>query len=83
MLKSNLKRHELIGLIMIFLSGTLLGLGLYITFWGANRPLLFGNMDYLLKGKEFLLFPIFYGFSFVLFALGQIELKEAMPGRRR
>jgi len=81
-MKSNLKRHELIGLLMIFLSGTLIGLGLYITFWGANRPLLFGSVDKLLSGKEFLLFPLFFGLGFVMFVLGQIELKEAAPGRK-
>jgi len=81
-MKSSIEKHELIGLSMIFLSGTCLGLGLYITFWGANRPLLFGSMSYLLKGKEFLLFPIFFGTGFLLWALGQIELKEMKPGRK-
>ncbi len=80
---SNLKRHEFIGLLMMFAAGTLLGLGLYLTLWGANRPLYYGSLDQLMRGKEFLLFPLFYGFSFVLFALGQVELKEALPGKRK
>ena len=82
-LKSNLKVHELIGLVMVFLSGSLLGLGLYLTFWGANRPLLFEDINKLLSGKEYIIFPMFYGLSFILWSLGQIELKEARPGRKR
>ncbi|MFH2021454.1 MAG: hypothetical protein ABIJ34_08645 [archaeon] len=80
---SNLKKHEIIGLLMIFLSGTLIGFGLYLTFWGANRPLFFGRLDQLISGREFLLFPMFYGLGLVLFELGKIELKEAMPGKNR
>ncbi|NTV24087.1 MAG: hypothetical protein HGA85_07000 [Nanoarchaeota archaeon] len=79
----SVRKHELVGLVMVFLSGTLLGFGLYITFWGANRPLFYNTIDALIKGKEFLLFPLFYGFSFLLMALGMIELKEMKPGRRR
>lgn len=78
-----IERHEAIGLLLIFLSGTCLGIGLYITFWGANRPLLFGSIGYLIKGKEFLLFPLFYGIGFVLWALGQIELKEMKPKKKK
>ena len=80
-MKYNLKIHELIGLVMIFLAGSLLGFGLYITFWGAIR-VLYNNSD-LLGAQEFLLFPMCYGWAFVLYELGKIELKEAMPGRRR
>jgi len=82
-MKSNLKKHELIGLFMLFLSGTLLGLGLFVIMWGANRPLFYGSLEQLIKGKEFLVFPLFFGLGFVLYALGQIELKEALPGRRK
>ena len=82
-MKTNLKKHEAIGLVMIFFSGTLIGLGLFGTFWLANRPFLLGGEAPLIQGKEILLFPLFYGVGFVLWALGSIELKEAMPGRRR
>lgn len=78
---SNLKRHEIIGIILIFLAGTSFGIGLYITIWGANRPLFYGSLDFLLKGNEFLLFPLFYGVAALLWVLGKIELKEALPGR--
>jgi hypothetical protein len=79
---ANLRRHEYMGLMLIFLSGTLIGLGLYITIWGAVRPLYYDNLDYLIQGKELLLFPLFYGLGFVLWSLGKIELKEAMPGKK-
>ena len=42
-MRSNLKRHEFIGLVMIFIAGTLLGVGIYLTVWGAVRPLLYGT----------------------------------------
>jgi len=82
-MKSNLRKHEIIGLVMMFLSGTCLGIGLYLTFWGANRPIFYGSLDYLIKGKEFLLFPLFYGLAALLWALGNIEIKEALPGKKR
>lgn len=78
---SNLKRHEVIGIILIFLAGTCIGIGLYITVWGANRPLFYGSLDSLIGGREFLLFPLFYGIGALLWVLGNIELREAMPGR--
>ncbi|MBN2368059.1 hypothetical protein JXC34_03495 [Candidatus Woesearchaeota archaeon] len=80
-MRSNLKKHEFIGLVMIFISGTLIGIGLFSTFWLANRPLLSGT-NTLISAKEMLVFPIFFGLGFILWALGQIELKEALPGKR-
>ena len=41
-MQHNLRRYELIGLILIFLAGTSLGIGLYMVIWGANRPLFYG-----------------------------------------
>ena len=82
-MKHNLRKHEIIGLILIFLAGTFFGVGLYIIFWAANRPIFYGSLDYLLSGKEFLLFPIFFGSAAILWVLGQIELKEIMPGKKR
>ncbi len=79
----NLRKHEVLGLIFIFIAASLFGLGLYLTFWGANRPIFYGSLDYLLKGKELLLFPLLYGTAAVLWVLGSIELKEATPGKRR
>jgi len=82
-MKHNLRRHEIIGIILLFLAGTSFGIGLYITVWGASRPIFYGSLDYLLSGKEFLLFPVFFGSAAVLWVLGQIELKEVLPGKRK
>ena len=82
-MKHNLRKHEFIGLILIFLAGTFFGLGLYITIWGANRPIFYGSLDFLIIGKEFLLFPIFFGSAALLWVLGKIELKDVLPGKRR
>ncbi len=79
----NLRRHELLGLSFIFIAASLFGLGLYLVVWGANRPIFYGSLDYLVKGKELLLFPLLFGTAAVLWALGGIELREATPGKRR
>lgn len=82
-MQHNLRRYELIGLILIFLAGTSLGIGLYMVIWGANRPLFYGSLDHLIKGKELLLFPLFFGTSALLWVLGKIELREALPGKKK
>ncbi|HLC98529.1 MAG TPA: hypothetical protein VJC00_00805, partial [Candidatus Nanoarchaeia archaeon] len=67
--------------IFIFLAATSIGIGIYLTLMGAiGRPLLRQSTDYFLKGKEFILFPLFYGIGAVLWELGKIEIKEAVPG---
>ena len=78
---SNLRKHELKGLLMLFLSGSLLGFGLFLVFWGANRPLFYGSLDYLLTGKEYFLIPFFFGLGFILWAMGHIELRDVRPGK--
>jgi hypothetical protein len=82
-MKSNLRKHELIGLLMTFLGATLIGFGVYSSIWVAVRPMVFGSYEHVLRGKEILMFPLFYGIGFVLMALGKIELKEALPGSKR
>ncbi len=83
-MKHNLRRHEVMGLVLVFLSATLIGIGIYLTILGAiGRPLLMQSSDYFLKGKEFVLFPIFYGLGAVLWEMGKIELKEVKPGKVR
>ena len=80
---TNFRKHEFIGLLMIFMGGTLLGFGLYLTMWGANRPIFYGSLQYLMTGREFIVFPLFFGLGLVLLALGKIELKEMVPGKGR
>lgn len=83
-MKHNVKKHEFIGLALIFLAATSIGIGLYFTLMGAiGRPLLHQSSDYFLGKKEMLLFPIFYGVGALLWAIGKIELKEALPGKNR
>ena len=81
--KGNLRKHEILGLVYQLIAGTCFGLGLYYVVWGAVRPLYFKSLDYTIGGKEYWLFPLFFGVSFVLWSLGKIELKEALPGNRR
>lgn len=81
MAKFNIKQHEFIGLFLIFVGATWLGFALYGTLLAANR-LLLTNVP-LLVGKELLIFPLFYGLGALLLVLGSIELREAMPGKRR
>ncbi|MCX8147139.1 MAG: hypothetical protein N3D84_01590 [Candidatus Woesearchaeota archaeon] len=83
-MEHNLRRHEIIGLILIFLAATCIGIGLYLTLMGAiGRPLLRQSSDFFLKGKEFVIFPIFFGIGALLWELGKIELKDVMPGKMR
>ncbi len=78
---ANLRKHEHMGLLMIFLGASWLGLGLYSTLLAANRLLL--AQVPLIAGKELLIFPIFYGLGALLVTLGNIELREALPGKNR
>ena len=78
-----MKKHEFIGLVMIFFSGALLGLGLYMTFWAANRPIYYASLNYLIKWHELVFLMLIYGMSYVLGALGKIEIKEALPGSKK
>jgi len=80
-MKINLRTHEYIGLFLIFVGATWLGLGIYGTLLAANRMLL-AEVP-LISGKELLIFPIFYGLGALMIALGRIELKEALPGKGR
>ena len=82
-MRSNFKVHEIIGIFMIFLGGTMIGLGVYFTVWGVMRAIYHNDLSFLFSAKELLVFPFFYGLGFVLYSLGQIELRDAIPGRRR
>ncbi|MFC1690865.1 hypothetical protein ACFL0W_01680 [Nanoarchaeota archaeon] len=76
---SNLRKHEIIGLIMLFLAGTCFGAGIYITFYMAN---FYGELNQILRGGGFVIFPLFFGVGSVLWALGKIELKYVTPGKK-
>lgn len=77
----NMKKHEHMGLFLVFLGATWLGFAIYGTLLAANRMLV-QNMP-LIAGKELLIFPMFYGFGAILLVLGTIELREVKPGKNR
>ena len=77
----NLKKHEHIGLLLVFIGATWLGFALYGTLLAANR-LVVPAMP-LISGRELLIFPLFYGVGALLLMLGTIELKEVLPGKNR
>ena len=81
MVRHNLKKHEHMGLLLIFVGATWLGFAVYGTLLAANR-LLLTNIP-LIAGKELLIFPLFYGFGALMLMLGHIELREALPGKNR
>ena len=80
-MKHNLRTHEFMGLFLVFIGATWLGLGLYGTLLAANRLLL--AQVPLIAGKELIMFPVFYGFGALMLFLGKIELREALPGKGR
>jgi len=77
----NLKRHEHIGLFLIFAGASWLGFAVYGTILAANRVLI-PNMP-LISGRELFIFPLFYGLGALLLVLGEIELRETLPGKNR
>lgn len=79
--RHNIRIHEFIGLILVFIGATWLGFALYGTMLAADRLLL--AQVPLIAGKELLIFPIFYGLSALMITMGLIELREATPGKGR
>jgi len=77
----NLRKHEHMGLLFVFVGATWLGFALYGTILAGNRMLI--EQMPLIAGMELLIFPLFYGIGALLLALGTIELKEALPGKNR
>lgn len=81
--KANLRKHEILGLIYQFIGATSLGIGVYFAVWFAIRPLYYRSLAYAIAGGEWLLFPLFFGLGGLLWSLGAIEIKEALPGHKR
>lgn len=80
MVKHNLKAHEHIGLFLVFIGASWIGMGLYSTLLAANR--LVAEMS-LISGKELIMIPLFYGLGALVLVLGSIELREVLPGKNR
>ena len=78
--RNNMRKHEIIGAILIFIGSTWFGLGLYVTLLSANRLL----VDVpLLSTNQLLIFPMFYGLSALLIMFGVVEIREMLPGKNR
>ncbi|MBR9703186.1 hypothetical protein GOV10_04060 [Candidatus Woesearchaeota archaeon] len=81
--KSSLRKHEILGLIYQFIGATSLGFGIYFSLVLAIRPMLYNSVAHGAAGNEWLLFPLFFGLGGLLWTLGGIEIKEALPGHKR
>ena len=77
---SSFRKHEILGLFYQFIGMTSIGIGLYFAVWFAIRPLLYNSAAYTMTTGEWILFPLFFGLGGLLWSLGTIEIKEAMPG---
>ena len=79
---SNMKKHEVLGLVYQFLGATSMGIGIFTAVWYAVRPLKFGSLSALPAGMDWVVFPLFFGIGAVLWSLGSIELKDVEPTSR-
>ena len=78
-MKQNLRKHEILGLLYQFLGASCVGIGIYWAVWAGVRTIHYRTVA-LVSGTEWLLFPLLFGVGAVLWSLGTIELKEAIPG---
>lgn len=74
------RKHEILGLVYQFIGMTSIGIGIYFAVSFAVRPIINQSVLFTVQTGEWLLFPLFFGLGGVLWALGTIEIKEAMPG---
>lgn len=81
--RTNLRLHEILGLIYQFLGTSSIGVGIYYAVWYGVRPILYRNAAYAPAGWEWIIFPLFFGLGGLLWSLGSIEVKEALPGHKR
>jgi len=78
MASHNVKVHEFVGLLLIFIGTTWAGYGLYLTLLYSNLILIPGQD--LIKALHG---PVFIGIGSVITVLGSIELREILPGKNR
>lgn len=81
--KANLRKHEILGLFYQLIGATSVGVGIYYAVWFAVKPLVYGSVALTPSGSDWWLFPLFFGLGGLLWTLGGIEIKEALPGHRR
>ena len=80
---ANLRKHELLGLFYQFIGATCIGIGIYFSVWFGVRPVVYESVALAVNGIEWLFFPLFFGLGGLLWSLGSIEVKEALPGHKR
>lgn len=81
--KANLRKHEILGLFYQLVGATSFGIGVYFAVWFAVKPLAYGTLAVTPSGSDWWLFVLFFGLGGLLWSLGSIEIKEALPGHRR
>jgi len=81
MARHNLKTHEHIGLLLVFIGVSWIGFGMYDSMLAANLLLVPGAA--LRSGLGLLKIPLFFGIGAVITYLGIIELREVLPGKNR
>ena len=81
MVKHNMRIHELIGLLQIFVGAIWLGFGLVSVMIIANKILIPGAQIYQLM--DIIAIILFFGPGAVLIMLGIIEVREVLPGKNR
>ena len=81
MVKHNMRIHELIGLLQIFVGAIWLGFGLVSAMIIANKILIPGAQIYGLMDVVSII--LFFGPGAVLIMLGIIEVREVLPGKNR
>jgi len=79
----NLRNHEILGLLYQLIGATSVGVGIYFAVWFAVKPLLYGSPAFVPQATDWFLLFIFFGLGALLWSLGGIEIKEALPGHRR
>ncbi len=79
MVRHNMKFHEHLGLLFIFIGVSWIGLGFYISTLNA---IAFSGGG-AISGNALLYIPLFYGLGSVITYLGIIELREVLPGKNR
>ena len=78
MVSHNIRTHEFLGLLMIFIGTAWAGYGLYLIMLYSNLILIPGQE--LIKALHG---PLFVGVGAVITVLGSIELREILPGKNR
>ena len=81
--KANLRKHEILGLFYQLVGASSIGVGIYYAVWFAVKPLAVGSLAATPAGSDWWVLILFFGLGGLLWSLGSVEIKEALPGHRR